>query len=79
MATTEQVRRAMHRQPFWPFVIHLADGRTFPVRHPDFVAVTHRLELFFVADDDGLHELDMNLVAEIETPDEATQAGDDGA
>ena len=35
------IREALHRQPFEPFVIQLADGRALAVRHPDFVAV-HR-------------------------------------
>jgi hypothetical protein len=36
------IREALHRQPFAPFNIRLADGRKLPVRHPDFVAVGPR-------------------------------------
>jgi len=36
------IREALHRQPFEPFTIRLADGRKIAVRHPDFVAVGHR-------------------------------------
>ena len=36
------IREALHRQPFEPFTIRLADGRKLPVRHPDFVAVGPR-------------------------------------
>jgi len=36
------VREALHKQPFKPFKIRLADGRTLPVPHPDFVALTSR-------------------------------------
>jgi len=36
------IREALHRQPFEPFNIRLADGRSVPVRHPDFVAVGKR-------------------------------------
>jgi Protein of unknown function (DUF1570) len=68
MATVEQVRCAMHREPFRPFFIKLADGTAYQVRHSDFVAVTRRSELVFVGDDEGIHEIDMRLVAEIETP-----------
>jgi hypothetical protein len=68
MVTVEQVRRVMHRQPFRPFFIKLADGTANHVRHPDFVAVRHRSELVFVGDDEGFHEIDMRPVAEIETP-----------
>ncbi|HUE74154.1 MAG TPA: hypothetical protein VMP01_24950 [Pirellulaceae bacterium] len=36
--TTEQFKTTLHLQPFRPFTIRMADGRTFPVSHPDFVA-----------------------------------------
>jgi hypothetical protein len=37
-----EIREAVHRQPFEPFSIRLVDGRDLPVRHPDFVAVGER-------------------------------------
>jgi hypothetical protein len=36
------IREAVHRQPFEPFQIRLADGRALSVVHPDFVAVGER-------------------------------------
>jgi hypothetical protein len=36
--TVEQFKTALDLQPFRPFTIGMADGRTFPVAHPDFVA-----------------------------------------
>jgi hypothetical protein len=36
------IRAALHKQPFEPFTIRLADGRFLPVPHPDFVAVGPR-------------------------------------
>jgi hypothetical protein len=36
------VREALHRLPFEPFEIRLADGRALPVSHPDFVALGTR-------------------------------------
>jgi hypothetical protein len=79
MASMDQVRRAMHRQPFLPFLIKLVNGTTYQVKHPDFVALTHRRELVFVSDDDGLHEIDLALVAEIETPGAAAQPAPPGS
>lgn len=29
----------MHAAPFQPFTIHVADGRSLPVPHPDFIAI----------------------------------------
>ncbi len=29
----------MHAAPFAPFTIHIADGRSLPVPHPDFIAI----------------------------------------
>ncbi len=75
MATGNQVREAVRAQPFVPFIIHLADGRTFDVPHPEFVAVSpNGRELLFVADDQGIHQFDMLLVAEIEIPAPASRS-----
>jgi hypothetical protein len=38
MATNQQVRAMQTAQPFRPFVVKLADGRQFEVRHPENVA-----------------------------------------
>ena len=48
------VRAALHRQPFEPFAIRLADGRSLPVPHPDFVAVGTRRIVVVGADDSTL-------------------------
>jgi len=45
------VRELMNRQPFEPFVIRLADGRSLPIPHRDFVAVTSRRVLVGAEDD----------------------------
>jgi len=68
MATMNQVREAMHAVPFRPFLLRLVDGRSFLVRHPDFVAVANRLEMVFVGDDEGIHHLSLPLVVEVEIP-----------
>ena len=47
----EGVREALHREPFKPFDICLADGRRVPVRHPDFVAVGKRRIIVVQPDD----------------------------
>jgi hypothetical protein len=39
MNSVEQIRRAMHAQPFRPFSLRLVDGTSFVVEHPDFIAV----------------------------------------
>jgi len=36
------VREALRKEPFEPFSIRLADGRSLPVMHPEFVAVGKR-------------------------------------
>jgi hypothetical protein len=45
------VREALHKQPFEPFIIRLADGRSLTIRHPDFVAVTPRRVIVGAEDD----------------------------
>lgn len=36
--TIEQLRKAHQARPFEPFQLHLADGRKFNVKHPEFLA-----------------------------------------
>ncbi|MGD0900358.1 MAG: hypothetical protein ABR915_21205 [Thermoguttaceae bacterium] len=45
------VREALRREPFQPFAIRLADGRSVPVKHPEFVALTPR-RIIVIADDE---------------------------
>jgi len=45
------LRAALRRQPFQQFAIRLTDGRSVPVKHPEFVAVGPRLIL--VVDEDN--------------------------
>ncbi|RPI82384.1 MAG: hypothetical protein EHM42_09525 [Planctomycetaceae bacterium] len=45
------VREALHKEPFLPFDIRLADGRALPVPHPDFVALTPRRVIVGATDD----------------------------
>jgi hypothetical protein len=35
----QKLREAMHAAPFQPFTIHVADGRSLHVPHPDFIAI----------------------------------------
>ena len=46
------IREALHRQPFEPFTIRLAHGRSLGVPHPDFVAVGQR-RIVVVKEDDS--------------------------
>ena len=45
------VREALHREPFEPFLMRLADGRSLEVRHPEFVAVGRR-RIVVITDDE---------------------------
>jgi hypothetical protein len=46
------VREALRREPFEPFLIRLADGRSVEVKHPEFVALTSR-RIIVIADDEA--------------------------
>ena len=80
MATTEQIRRAMHRQPFVPFTLRLADGTSYVVKHPDFIAVpptARGREATYYAEANGsgaeeytTHLIDLGLVLEVIVPGE---------
>ena len=65
--TTEQFRSTLHLQPFRPFTIRMADGRTFDVPHPDFVAQSPSGRTVIVFQkDDSYSLLDMLLMTELD-------------
>jgi len=47
----QEIREALRRQPFEPFSIRLADGRSLAVAHPEMVAVGKRRIIVVEADD----------------------------
>jgi hypothetical protein len=62
----EQLRKLHRAQPFQPFDIHLADGRTLPVEHPEFLAQTRTGRTIAVADPDSVIEIvDLLLVVSL--------------
>lgn len=60
------VREALHREPFEPFVLRLADGRSLPVPHPDFVALGTR-RIVVVKEDDSTSIVEPLLIVSIDT------------
>ena len=57
----------MHQQPFRPFTIRMADGRTFDVVHPDFVAQSQSGRTVIVTQpDDTYSVLDLLLMTELQ-------------
>jgi hypothetical protein len=71
MATIEQVREAMHKQPFLGFTVRLVDGRFYQVKHPDFISVPvgARGRDLVIHDQVGTHHVDILHVVEVEVPD----------
>jgi hypothetical protein len=66
--TVQQLRAAQRAAPFKPFTIRMADGRSFRIPHPDFLAMspTGRTAFIFEADDET-HIVDLLLMTELET------------
>jgi hypothetical protein len=65
--TVEQLRSAYNAQPFRPFVLHLADGRSIPVRHREFImTVPSGRTVVICQPDDTLNIIDLLLVTDLE-------------
>ena len=60
------VREALHKVPFEPFVIRLADGRSLPVPHRDFVAVMPR-RIFVGAEDNSWSIVEPLLIVSLDS------------
>jgi hypothetical protein len=65
--TVEQLQAMQHAQPFRPYRIHMADGRSLDVHHPDFVAraPTGRGAIVYKPDE-TFEVIDLLLVASFE-------------
>jgi hypothetical protein len=64
--TIEQLRHLHQAQPFQPFDIHLADGRSLPVEHPEFLAQSPTGRTIAVGHADGVLEIvDLLLVVSL--------------
>jgi hypothetical protein len=65
--TIEQLRAAYNAQPFLPFVMHLADGRSIRVHHRDFImsAPSGRTVVVYQPDD-SCNIIDLLLVTDLE-------------
>jgi hypothetical protein len=59
------IREALHRQPFEPFSIRLADGRSLTVPHPEMVAVGKR-RVIVVEPDDAWSVLEPLLIVSLD-------------
>jgi hypothetical protein len=66
MATREQVRMMVRAEPFRPFMVHLAGGRSFTITHPELISCTANGREMFISDEDGTHLVEMMLVNLIE-------------
>jgi hypothetical protein len=65
--TAEQLRAKRNSQPFRPFTIHLADGRSFSVPHRDFVSQSPGGRTIIVyGAEESFSVLDLFLVTELE-------------
>lgn len=65
--TTEQLRSALCSDPFRPFTIRMADGRTFSIAHPDFLSISPAGRTVVVYHpDDSASIVDLLLMTELE-------------
>lgn len=72
--TKEALEKVIHRTPFQPFVLRLADGRALPVPHQDFISMhpTGRTVIVYGPKED-LEILDVMLVTGLQLPGKPTK------
>ena len=66
--TIEKFREMIHANPFTPFNVRLADGKSIPVIHPDFASTSPsgRIACIFHGSNDASTFVDMMLVTALE-------------
>ena len=65
--TSEKLRDILTSKPFAPFVLHLADGRSLPVPHPEFMSLSPsgRVAHLFESDESSQF-IDVMLITSVE-------------
>jgi hypothetical protein len=65
--TIEQLRATHRATPFQPFTIRMADGRQFPIPHPDFLSMSPTGRTAVIFQTDGSASIvDLLLMTELE-------------
>lgn len=64
---SERLRAVHQAQPFLPFTLHMSDGRSLKVTHPELLAVapTGRYAVLILPDE-STHFIDILLITDIE-------------
>ena len=71
-----EIREMLRKQPFRPFTIHLAGGRTFPIEHGDFLLISRSERSFVVAQLQGGYEIiDPMMVTSLSVSETAAEPG----
>lgn len=65
--TVAELKEVYELQPFRPFTLRLADGRSIPVLHREFMMAAPSGQVVVVMQpDDTMNIIDLNLVTDIE-------------
>lgn len=70
------IRHALRREPFQPFTLRLADGRSLRVAHPEFVAILPRV-VIVGAEDNSWKAVEPILIVSLDV-DPARSSGSNG-
>ena len=64
--TIKAIQEAVHQTPFRPFNLHITDGRTVEVPHPDYIAFAPTGQTITIyAEDDVPRIFDVALLTEL--------------
>jgi hypothetical protein len=74
--TTAELKSFMSTRPFRPFRIHMADGRSVEVNHPEWIAYAGGRIALVAKPDDNFEVIDLLLVPSLEA--KAEDASRDG-
>ncbi len=64
--TPEGVKSFLSARPFRPFLIHMADGRSVEVNHPEWIAYAGGRTALVAEPDESFEVIDLQLVPSLE-------------
>ena len=75
MADVQNIRDALHREPFHPFTIELVGGKSYSVPHPEVMLVPPipRPRHVMLWEREHTHWIDVNLILDVIVPNQEAE------
>jgi hypothetical protein len=66
--TVTNLEDALHKRPFTPFEVHIDNGKTVHVCHPDYFLFSKSKRTAIIVEDEHFHIVDLDHISSLSAP-----------